>query len=83
MKTPCPDFTGHWNPSLSGQAEKTLPESVMELEIPHKEPPPTPGLTIQTLGWCVPMTLVVCIQGKTGAVLRGSEQRQEEAHLVS
>ena len=39
MKTPCPDFTGHWNPSLSGQAEKTLPESGMELEIPHKEPP--------------------------------------------
>ena len=40
MKTPCPDFTGHWNPSLSGQAEKTLPESGMELGIPHKEAPP-------------------------------------------
>ena len=29
------------------------------------------------------MTLVVCIQGKTEAALRGSEQHQEEAHLVS
>ena len=39
MKAPCPDFTGHWNPSLSGPAEKTLPESGTELETPHKEPP--------------------------------------------